>query len=280
MALVMVLSTAVASGAPAFERTIEVTPGTRLELSNRHGSVMVRAWDRPAVRVSANAEIEVGRNGSTIEVRASSQKVGPEYARHLEVSVPRDMTLSLSGWYTDFTVEGGRGALRVTSREGTVTVATEGPVDIRSRNGAITVRGGRERLELRTTAAPVSVEAGEGAIVAASVSGDVLIGDRARATALDLTTLSGRIRYAGPLIDDGPYTMSTHTGAIELAVPAASDATITAMTIHGRLHLPPTLKVVEAPPEQRFVRKRLVMGNGRAVVELRSFDGPIRITAR
>ena len=63
------------AGAPQTTKTVDVARGTRLELNNYAGEVIVRAWDRNAVRVDARHArldaIQVEQKGDVVEVSSS-----------------------------------------------------------------------------------------------------------------------------------------------------------------------------------------------------------------
>ncbi|MGE3189503.1 MAG: hypothetical protein AB7N90_07460, partial [Vicinamibacterales bacterium] len=90
-------------GTPTTDETVDVARGTRLVLSNSAGEVVVRAWDRDAVRVEAThtsrERIDIQPAEGTLRVRTRSTARGPAGRVDYRLTVPRWMPVNLTGPY-------------------------------------------------------------------------------------------------------------------------------------------------------------------------------------
>ncbi|RPD44909.1 hypothetical protein DNI29_19610 [Hymenobacter sediminis] len=171
--------------------------GTPLTVDARlHGSILVRAWSGPEVRVRA---VVTGR-AATLEaakalaaaVRVSSQGHTLRAARANE---------NMDGWEVSYEV----------------LVPTQTDLVLRSTNGSISVENVRGTLRCEST---------NGSLALAGVGGDV----RGKTTAGSLNlTLTGDA-WQGPGLD-----VSTVNGSISWKLPAVYAATIMARTVQGRV---------------------------------------------
>jgi hypothetical protein len=238
------------------DRTVEVAPGTRLQLESQFGEVTVRGWDGPAVRVQArhpaDVSVEIDVRGSLVQVQASRPGKSIEYV----LNVPADMPLEIEVVQGKVDVEGTRAGIQ-----------------IQSVNGAITVRGGGGTIDLGSVQGSITLSDARGDVHAESVNGRIRLSgiDSGRVTA---ETVNGAVSYEGSIRSDGWYRFSTHNGPIDLTIPAGVGATFTASTFNGTLEtgFPVTLREAKEGKEFSFT-----LGSGGARIELESFNGTMSI---
>ncbi|HET9274447.1 MAG TPA: DUF4097 family beta strand repeat-containing protein, partial [Gemmatimonadales bacterium] len=89
-------------------------------------------------------------------------------------------------------------------------------------------------------------------------------------------TVSGLIRFEGPLADKGTYDFATTSGDITVVLPPQPNATLQAATFSGRFSSSFPTTAGEA---RRFRRSRrsAVWGNGSARLDVESLSGDISI---
>lgn len=281
MTLTLTLGLLVALAPPQGEgtdTTVAVRPGTRLEVHNMGGDIIVRTWERNAVRVvaehSSRDRVEIGYGGVVLTISASSRR-GVPHAVDYTLTVPAAMDLNLSGTYSDISVDGSRGRINVETVEGDVSVRGGGSlVTLHSVSGDVQVGGVRGRVEASSTNGEVTVEDVEGEVSAETTNGDVLLRG-IRSDNVNATTVSGDIQYRGSVGDNGQYRLSTHNGDVTLTVPTGTNATVTVSTFSGDFEsdFPVTL----TPPSRQGKRFTFTIGTGRATLELESFQGSIRL---
>lgn len=259
------------------DTTVVVRPGTRVEVHNLGGDIIVRTWDRNAVRIqaqhSSRERVEIGYGGVVLQISASSRRGAPRSVDYT-LTVPVAMDLNLSGTYSDISVGGSGGRINVETIQGDVTVRGGGAlVTLHSVGGDVDVSGVRGRLEASSTNGAVSVEDVEGEVYAETTNGDVLL-EGIRSDNVSATTVNGDVVYRGTISDDGQYRLSTHNGDVTVTVPTGTNATVTVSTFSGDFEsdFPVTLG-----PSRQGKRFTFTIGSGRATMELESFQGSIRL---
>jgi hypothetical protein len=106
------------------------------------------------------------------------------------------------------------------------------------------------------------------------VDGDVVLlgidSDNVGVNAVD-----GDVTFTGTIRDDGRYFMSTHDGDLDITIPRKANARVSIATFDGDL-----VSDIPIQLEGDFSQKRFsfTIGSGRALMELSSFDGVIRLT--
>ena len=101
------------------DTTVAVERGQRLQVSAHTGEIVVKTWDRSAVRVEAatsdRGRVAVTTSANTVRVRTEGRH-GPTSV-DVQITAPAWMALDLSGVYTDISVAGTNGAAQSTGRE-------------------------------------------------------------------------------------------------------------------------------------------------------------------
>jgi DUF4097 and DUF4098 domain-containing protein YvlB len=259
------------------DRTVDVQPGTRLQLDNHFGDVTIRTWSRSAVRIQGSHPV-----GTTVDVQSGGSLLQIDADRPGSHSNPVTYTLTIP---TDMPIE-------VEVIQGDVDVAgTRAGMDIQSVHGSITVVGGADVLALESVQGLITVTGAEGRVNVTSVNqgieladirGDVqaeAVNGRIHMRGIDAgrvsaETVNGSVSYEGAIRNDGWYRFSTHNGGIELTIPANTGATFTASTFNGTLHTAFPVTLHEAKEGKEF---RFTLGSGGARIELESFNGTMSI---
>lgn len=262
---------------PTFDQTVNVTRGTRISINNQAGEVVMRAWDRDAVRVTArhNARGRVGlRTGENTVWVTSHGMGGIDY----DITIPSWMAVKVTGHYNyielngmgaevsaenvrgDIDIKGGRGFVTAKSIEGKISISgTQGKVDVTAVNDSIVIDN---------AAGEITADATNGHITLTNIRADVLT----------VSALNGNVRYTGTLPDKGRYNVVTHNGNIRLELQPNPNATFYVRSYEGGISQNLNLKAQGEPRAGR--RNVYVAGNGSAQVELESFQGRISILGR
>jgi hypothetical protein len=82
------------------------------------------------------------------------------------------------------------------------------------------------------------------------------------------------IAFDGQIRDKGSYRLTTHNGAVSMAMPEKVNATLRVRTYGGSFRSTFPLKLDDQDRENRFT---LTLGDGSARVELESFNGSIAL---
>jgi DUF4097 and DUF4098 domain-containing protein YvlB len=263
----------------ATDQTVQVSKGTKLSVNNFAGDVIVKTWDKDAVRVEVNhsdrESVEIRQAEQTVTVRSHSVRGGPPRSLDYTITVPPWMAIAVSGTYADVTAEGVGGDVTVETTHGDITVrGGSGFVSLKSVQGEITVEKAKGRVEVRAVNEGIRLSDISGDLSAESTNGSIIL-DRIDSGNVDLYTVNGNISYDGPIKDKGLYRLTTHNGIIALPLAERVNVTLSARTYNGSIRS--TFPLPSDDNERKAKRVNLTLGNGSAHVELESFGGTIAL---
>ena len=280
------------------DTTLSVPARSRLTLESFSGDIVVSGWDRNTVRIRAEHEprtrIHLDVRPATVVVRAVTHLRLPDLdnRRHARVeeieipsrvdyrlTVPRWMSLGLSGLNSSISVEGVVGDVTAEVVNGSVVVrGGRGSIRVSSINGTVEVIGARGSVEASSVNEGITLRDVEGRVGAESVNGDVeLIGIGSEA--VEASTVSGDLRYEGALRAGGSYRFESHSGDLTVALPERPDVTVSVDTYSGEFasSFPLQSKSTFTSVRGRGKEFEFTLGDGRAEVSLQSFSGLIRL---
>lgn len=253
---------------------IRVDPGARLVVRNHQGTIAVRTWDRPEVRLAPSpgevAGLKVSSDRGAVRVTASPHAGGD--GRDLQLTVPRQMNLELSGPFADISVEDTRGHVTVETVSGDVRVRGGAKVGVRAVEGDVTLEGVRESVQVSSVDGDVRLTDVTGDVSVDAIDGDVILRN-VRSESVRISTVDGDVRFDGEIRDGGRYRLVTHDGTVAVSVPSDANVTVAVSTYAGDFtaSFPVTLRT---GPGKRF---DFALGTGSARLELEAFDGEIRL---
>lgn len=265
---------AAAQPAPASDQTVDVAQGTRLTVENQAGEVVMRTWDRSAVRIVARHSPRARANVRQADgvLLVGSRGMG---AIDYEITVPAWMAVKVSGHYNyielngmgaEVTAENVRGDIDIRGGRGFVTAKSiEGKIRISGTQGKVTAATVNDDLVVENAAGELNVETTNGNLTLTGI----------QAAAVSVATINGRVIYSGALADNGRYSFVTHNGRIELHVQPNPNATFYVRSYMGSFRQTVNLKPQGEPRSGR--RNTYVGGNGSAQVELETFNGSVRV---
>jgi hypothetical protein len=273
--MLAILAAASLALAQQTDTTLAVHQGTRLDVENFGGEIVVRTWTQDRVRIQASHStrdrIDISASTSAIRVEAESRRGMPHLVEY-QITVPVWMALDLSGVSTDVRVEGTRATVRIETVEGDVSVTggTE-DVSVQSVEGNVTVTGARARVDAQSVDGDVRLTGIVGDIVAETVDGAIVIHD-AQAATVEASTVDGDILYIGSIRDGGRYDLATHDGTITIGIPEGASAAVTVASFDGEFDATFPVQLQNATPGRRF---SFTIGTGSARIQLETFDGQI-----
>jgi hypothetical protein len=280
------------------DTTLSVPARSRLALENFSGDIVVSGWDRNTVRIRAGHEprtrIHLDVRPATVVVRAVTHLRLPDLGdrRHARVeeieipsrvdyrlTVPRWMSLGLSGLNSSISVEGVNGDVSAEVVNGSVVVrGGRGSIRLESINGVVEATGVRGSVEASSVNQGITLRDVEGRVRAESVNGDVeLFGIVSEA--VEASTVSGNLRYEGVLRAGGSYRFESHSGDVTVALPERPDVTVSVDTYSGEFasSFPVQSKSTFTSVRGRGKEFEFTLGDGRAELSLQSFSGLIRL---
>jgi DUF4097 and DUF4098 domain-containing protein YvlB len=265
--------------APQTDQTVPAARGTRLVIENKAGEIVVRAWEKDAVRVQARhtsrAKINVRADASAIRIDAVSDK-GPTGSIDYDINAPAWMPVKIEGQYDYVSVEGIQGEISVETVRGDIVLKNVSSAIAKTIEGAIEVDGGRGKLTLSSVNEEIKVAGATGEVVADTTNGEITL-TRMEAVAVEVATVNGDVVYEGRFADRGHYSFTNHSGDIELVVPENSNVTFTVRAYSGEFTTALPLKGPDASQVRRGRRVSYTLGNGSAQVDVESFGGDIKL---
>ena len=181
-------------------------PPPRLRVSAVSGRVTIVGEDRDDVSIDPEGEQELHEDGS-IEVKPHRR------SSSVRVRCPEGTEVMVGTVSGNVDLEGSLGAVRVTSRSGSITVDTVESADLRTVSGKTKVERCTGLCRISTTSGTIVVgDAGGGDV--ATVSGRVRIG---ATSGVEVRTVSGKVDVQSGA--QGPVRVKTISGSIDVTLP-------------------------------------------------------------
>lgn len=228
------------------ERKWPLAPDGAVKIYNFVGRIHVVGWDRDTVAVSAslpaNYHLFGGGERTAVKLGVDGDDGNKQTAVVLEVRVPLGANVWVRGASTDIDVSGLIGTVDIGTVSGRVVV-TGSPrmLTAESMTGALQVRGSPETLRARTAAGNLSWDGSARDALLVSVSGMVRVAS-GPIERLRVESVTGAVRIDAALRANALVTIETHSGDVELRVPAraplrldADAAMVTAPGVAPRL---------------------------------------------
>lgn len=238
-----------------FSRTLRAGRGVTLDLQNITGSITVtgaagddivieavkRARARDAQRakaILAALDIRLEERPLRVTIRTVYPRIGSGSAAvDYTVRVPQDAAVVLNSVSGDLRVANVRGELRLETVSGGVHAGQSPRLGFaKSMSGNVEITGTIEgELSASSlTGALLLKDVKARAVELTTISGDVVLNgvsvDRAR-----VRSVNGDLHFTGALSKNGRYDMNSHSGRIQLMLPATSGFEIDASTYSGNL---------------------------------------------
>ena len=267
VALVALATTTAAAEKKEFR--YNVTPGATVTVINDYGPVRVRAAQATQVVIAAmpassSVEVDSAQHGNRIETRTHFLRRAGETdgAVAYDIQVPADANLVIRSATGPVQVQGINSDVAVDSDTGKVEVRdSNGHVRVRTVGGAITLASLKD-----------------GFVEATSVGGQVTLNNVAGKT-VAVNTTAGPISFSGDFAGGGQYSLSSHSGNIDVALPASASVDVTARSVSGSVENdfpmnPPAHPITASAQGKSFAG---TLNSGASSVNLRTFSGRIRV---
>jgi DUF4097 and DUF4098 domain-containing protein YvlB len=243
--------------------TYKVGPGAVISITNNYGPVSVKPSGSSQVvveTVSHSDSISVvnEQHGDRIELRSTSSRPATNLVDYT-VLVPAAAFVSVRSSDGTLRAQGLRGDLVLEAASGTVEVT-----DVRDAH-----------LHVKTLSGPISLtDISNSHLDIHSVSGDVNLHNVA-GPSVDVNSGSGRITYDGDPGRIGEYLLSSHSGNLEVSIPASAWVEIKARSIKNQSD--PEFPTAGKPPAMGQINLMGKPGKIGSRFELRSFSGKIHL---
>jgi DUF4097 and DUF4098 domain-containing protein YvlB len=269
--VVSVASLSVAQGKK--EMRFNVGPRANVTVMNQFGSISLKPGTANLVIVTAttnssNVEVDQSQTGNRIDIHSHLLGGANELNGNVdyEVVAPPDASVNLHT---------GSGLLHVERMKGDLTIEGANPtVDIREVASA--------HVHVRTLKGPVTLtNIRNGHVEITSVSGDIQL-NSVSGPLVQVSSTGGKISYSGDFGAGGDYSLISHTGDIEAAIPSDASVDVSARSVKGAVEndfamQPKAHSMFPIVQGRSFVG---TMGKAASSVVLRTFSGKIRLKQR
>ena len=262
------------------DTTVELRHGDTVVLSDVSGKIVVETWNRPALSVIGEGgdsrDLTVIREGSRVSVQTAGRK-GRTQEVEVRLRIPAWAALDIRGRRVDVVVSGSTAGVRVRNVSGDIRVEnTAGTLELNSADGKISVLNARGGVTAMSRGDDVTLVGVRGSVDIRSGSGDLWLDD-VESSSVQAETLDGDLTFSGTLARGGTYVFSVHDGDARIAIPDSPGVLVRVATFDGEFtsDFPVTLQGYGGGGQFEFT-----VGDGSARMEIKVFDGEIRLLRR
>ena len=262
------------------DTTVAFDRSGAVDLSNISGDIVVRAWDRDEVRVSAYSErralrFDATASRLTLDVRPRGGETGDT---RYELTVPSGTRVVMRSVSGDLTASGLRGEVEAHTTSGDVEITdVSARVTAESVSGEVEARGITGNLRVSSVSGNVTLDRVVGDVQAETVSGEVTLDD-VRSKYVRAKTTSGEVVFRGTVDREGRYELGSHSGNVRLTLPGDAGATLTLETFSGEIASDFEMTIGgEGMRLGQQKRLTFTIGRGGARITATSFSGNIEI---
>ena len=254
-------------------------PGVAVRIHNLNGSVRVIGWERDSVSVIGYSERDAGRffgGGApqALKMGIWNELPGDTGRAVFEVRVPVSAQVWIKTAGASIEVAGVHGTLDLNTVTGSIRVSGSArDVAAESITGNIELEAASRSVRARSGSGSVAVVGHAADATLRTVSGELsALGVRFERARLE--TIGGDIRFDGVLPPGSALELQSHSGRIDVALPASTAAQFTVSTLKG--------KVANSFGPEAGKSGELVFGtgSGSATLVARTFSGSISLRKR
>ena len=283
-----------------FDKTVPLPRDGKVDIANISGAVVVTTWAQGDVKIeavkyseassaakarenAAKVTIEVATEGNIVRIETKYPKGGGLFGGDsVDVSVDYKLTIpqtaglkakNISG-DIDVAGLGGPADLDAVSGDITLRTASQG-AQCNSVSGDVTVTGITGAVFVKSVSGDVKATQVKGSVEAESVSGELELVEVSEASVIRAKALSGGIVYRGSVNKSGSYALKSHSGDVEMFLPAASAFDFEIGTFSGGIQSDFEFATENFTSSAKELRG--VVNGGGAAVKLSSFSGDIRL---
>jgi DUF4097 and DUF4098 domain-containing protein YvlB len=263
-------------------------PKGEVVIENVAGSVTIAGWDRNEVSVTGTiceaCKLEVDGEGDRIKVRVKSPEhqhhSGKEDGSQITVHLPQGSQVSCSTVSAGQDVSGVKGDLELQAVSGGIKVrGNPGRIEAQTVAGDIDIEAVTRRLEASVVSGDVRIRGAEGEAEAAAVSGNIEIaGGTFRS--VEASAVSGDVLFDGGLEKEARCELNSHSGKVEMRVPADLSADFSVETFSGEIRNDFGQSAIKSSEYGPGKELQFTLGSGSARIELNSFSGEVVIQKR
>lgn len=277
--IALVSSTAIAQ--KKVDRRLPLGMEGALRVLNMVGSVTVHGWNKDTVVVRGTLGagdsfyMGGGYTGAKMFVESANDR-DPKPTR-LELWVPARVRLWIKTATANIDVSDVVGGLDLYVVSGTIDV-TGSPRELNAEaiDGDIHITGSPPWVRAKSASGAITFQGGSSDAAFSTVSGAVKV-DGGSFERTKIETVTGNISFAGRFDRSGAFDFDSHSGNVDIVVPAKTDATFSVVTIAGTINNQLSRKSPVAGRFGRGAELTTEESGGGAKVSVRTFKGPVTL---
>lgn len=261
--------------------TRQLDPHGTVEISNLKGSIQVRTWDKPQVRIGGSLgrgveRLEIEGGGDNLEIKVRYPRVSNNAEpTDLVIDVPTLASLDIDSVAANVSVTGTAGrSLEIDSVSGKVTaIGAPRSADIESVSGDLALTLNSSDVEVQTVSGDITLRGRlDGEVKSETVSGNLGVNSRnERVHRVTSSTVSGNATLQVGLADGGSVKAESVSGDIKVITPRSLSANVTGESFSGHLRAPGAkIEKPEFGPGSNFEQR---YGNGNGEIHMETFSG-------
>ena len=281
VALGIVLFTSAAGAQTKVSRGLALDATGAIRVYNLVGSVKVTGWKNDSVAVRGalgkGNTLHMGGSRSGMKMFIESVDDRNPARADIELMVPMSAKVWIKTATASIDVKNVNGSLDLYVVGGDISVAGN-PADVNAEaiDGSIKIIGSPAWVRAKSASGDVTVDGSSPDITVSTVSGKIDV-DGTRFERAKFESVTGSIRFAGSFSRGGLVNFDSHSGSIEIGMPAGSPADFDIASISGAI----TNKLTSSRPVPgRYGRGAELItasGSGGTRVVVRSFKGAVSL---
>ena len=281
IATLFALATSEASAQAKLNRGQRLNSDGAVRIYNLVGSVRVIGWNRDSVAVRGSLgkgnTFHMGGSGAGMKMFVEGMDERNPAPADIEVSVPMRAKVWVKTATASIEVSGVTGSLDLYVVGGNIKV-TGNPADVNAEaiDGSITIVGSPSWVRAKSASGNVSLDGSSSDVTISTVSGKIDV-DGTRYEKAKFESVTGDIRFAGSFDRGGLVNFDTHSGTIEVGIPAGNGADFEVASIAGKISNRLTSTRPVAGRYGRGAELNTSSGDGGTRVVIRSFKGPVTL---
>lgn len=281
IALCLSLAAPAAVAGTPIDQTRPLSPTGSIDISNVKGSIVVRAWERPEVKITGSLGegveklvVEGGRDHLEVRVKLpqNSRRVEPT---ELQLMVPLRADLDIDSVSASVQVSGvAPSSLSIDNVSGDVVVAgAPREISVDSVSGPVTLTVNSESVNVDSVSGKLVLRGRIGGEISAeTVSGDIDLAVKdEKLRELSATTVSGSATLRTGLARNGRIRLETVSGDLNLFLPKDLSARVSAETFSGDLRAPGAR--IDRPKYGPGASFETRYGSGDGEISIETFSG-------
>jgi hypothetical protein len=249
-----------------FDKTYDVTTGTRFQILNRDGSIEISGWSQDRIKIHAVKKTRWGGKLENVTIEVSP---GADFrvetihlVRNPKVSVSYDIKVPIKGILKS--VQTSNGAVDL---EG-----TRGDTEVSTSNGTIEIEGSQGNIDASTSNGSIEIEEVKGYVSARTSNGSISVEETTGIVALE--TSNGTIDAEVREVTEKGTRMRTSNGAIKVEFDPVLNIDLEAKTSNGKISVE-DLEVLVKEISKTALKGKL--GAGGNTVSCRTSNGVIEL---